>query len=77
MYGRRGTDWILVSIYGIIIISVIMMFALIIITLFETSKCHQKGGKMVGTGEYSTIVMSAGDGVYTTMETENKACDKE
>lgn len=76
MYGRRRIDGVDLFAGLIIGFSIIFIVGICIIAYINESECSKKGGEMVGTGEHSTIMMSAGDGVYMTMETENKECSK-
>ncbi|WP_276307293.1 hypothetical protein [Bacillus thuringiensis] len=39
-------------------------------------ECHDKGGKMVGTGEYTTTTQIINNQVIIST-TENMVCDKE
>ncbi|UUV46039.1 hypothetical protein [Bacillus phage vB_BanS-Thrax1] len=77
MYGRRRITGVDVFAGLIIGLSAILIIGVIASAIITESDCRSKGGKMVGTGEHTTHLIYAGEGVYTTMETENKACDKE
>lgn len=76
MYGSRTGGCVIWLAYAMCFITAILMVWIIIATFFTVSDCHQKGGEMVGTGEYTTHMISAGDGVFTTFETENTECSK-
>ncbi|PEJ98826.1 hypothetical protein COI63_11460 [Bacillus toyonensis] len=63
------------------VISIIVIcFALIIIVCvlyyMEIKDCHNKGGKMVGTGEYTTTATVVGNQAIISTN-ENRVCDKE
>ena len=75
MYGRRrfdGADALAVLIIGVSVLLIIIVIASAILT---ESDCRSKGGKMVGTGEYTQQIMMAGDAPFI-YETENKECSK-
>ncbi|MGN4543840.1 hypothetical protein [Bacillus cereus group sp. MYBK95-2] len=59
---------------------IVICFILIILAcvgFFITVKeCHDKGGKMVGTGEYTTTTQIINNQVIVST-TENMVCDKE
>ncbi|PDZ29155.1 hypothetical protein CON85_07990 [Bacillus toyonensis] len=59
---------------------IVICFILIILAVvgfFITMKeCHDKGGKMVGTGEYTTTTQIVNNQVIVST-TENMVCDKE
>ncbi|HEQ3528005.1 hypothetical protein P5815_21875 [Bacillus cereus] len=59
---------------------IVICFILIILALvgfFITMKeCNDKGGKMVGTGEYTTTTQIINNQVIVST-TENMVCDKE
>ncbi|MDN4875678.1 hypothetical protein QYM23_22955 [Bacillus cereus] len=61
------------SLIVICFILIILVFVGFFITIKE---CHDKGGKMVGTGEYTTTTQIINNQV-TVSTTENMVCDKE
>lgn len=76
MYGSRRGNVFMAFMWALMVITAILIVLITISTYYTVSECHKKGGEMVGTGEYTTHMISAGDGVFTTMETENKECSK-
>lgn len=61
------------SLIVICFILIILAFVGFLITMKE---CHDKGGKMVGTGEYTTTTQIVNNQVIIST-TENMVCDKE
>lgn len=59
----------------IITISVLVVAAYIVICIKESDKCSAKGGKMVGTGVYTTTYVASGK-VMIPITSEIMKCSK-
>lgn len=69
-------DWVEKTIISIIIIGFVLIIAACILYYMEIKDCNNKGGKMVGTGEYTTTATVVGNQAIVST-TENMVCDKE
>ncbi|QFR56461.1 hypothetical protein 049ML003_78 [Bacillus phage 049ML003] len=60
----------------LIIICVLLVALLIVGTVLEHKDCAKSGGKMEGTGNYTTTWAPVGGGVYAPVTSEEMECRK-
>ncbi|PEZ85196.1 hypothetical protein CN374_25850 [Bacillus cereus] len=69
-------DWVEKAIISTIVICFALIIVVCVLYYMEIKDCHNKGGKMVGTGEYITTTQVANNQVIVST-TEDMVCDKE
>ncbi|MGX5574891.1 hypothetical protein [Bacillus toyonensis] len=69
-------DWIEKAVISIIVICFALIIIVCVLYYMEIKDCHNKGGKMVGTGEYTTTATVVGNQAIISTN-ENRVCDKE
>ncbi len=67
-----GDFFIVLLIAGSLVFSCLLVWAVI----EQHKECDSRGGKMVGTGEYTTTVVNTGNGVLVPVQSENIECTK-
>lgn len=60
----------------LIVVCVLLAGLLIVGTYLEHKDCTESGGKMEGTGSYSTVIAPAGNGVFVPITSEETECRK-
>ncbi len=65
---------LLTPLLGVLIVGLVLLYVSVVYT--ENKSCEEKGGKMVGTGEYTSWVTYVGDTPIIN-ETEDMKCTKE
>ncbi|QFR56382.1 hypothetical protein PPK16_gp80 [Bacillus phage 049ML001] len=60
----------------LIAICVILAAVLIFGEMWVYHDCEKSGGKMEGTGSYSTVIAPAGNGVFVPITSEETECRK-
>ncbi|PFJ07586.1 hypothetical protein COI88_02040 [Bacillus cereus] len=69
-------EWEEKAVISIIAISFALIIVACVLCYMEIKDCHNKGGKMVGTGEYTTTATVMNNQVIVST-TEDMVCDKE
>lgn len=64
--------WAWVFFVACLVLSGLLVWAMIV----ASEECAASGGKLVGTGEYTTTFINAGNGVLVPMQTETLECTK-
>ncbi len=62
--------------WGILVVCLILIGLLVWAMIVQHQECVDKGGKMVGTGEYTTTIINTGNGVFVPVESETLECTK-